>query len=283
MLRRQLAAPVTAWLDERIRATESGDEQSFFLAFGMIPRKTGKALLILSGDDLRSAADFVEGWNPSLWSVDQAARTLLVLHLPAASATKYVATLDRLFAAGEVGELVALYQSLALFPHPEAHRLRAAEGIRSSIRPVFAAVSQHNPYPAAELDEGPFNQMVLKCLFVGLPLDPVVGLDRRANPSLARMLLDYAHERWAAKREVSPELWRPLAKFVDEAVLNDLRRVLRTGSDLERRAAALTLLAAPHPGAARLLEEEAQLAAEVRAGEFDWSSVARLWASAQRG
>ena len=67
--------------------------------------------------------------------------------------------------------------------------------------------------------------MVLKALFVETTLAPIVGLDERANPELARILRDYAHERWAAGRPVSPELWRCVGPFAtDAAALDDLDR-----------------------------------------------------------
>ena len=53
-------------------------------------------------------------------------------------------------------------------------------------------------------DEHRWNHMVLKALFNGAALAPIQGLDERANPELAAMLRDYAHERWAADRAVSP-------------------------------------------------------------------------------
>ena len=58
--------------------------------------------------------------------------------------------------------------------------------------------------------------MVLKALFVGSELGPIAGLDDRANPELARILIDYARERWAAGRPVTPELWRPVMPFADD-------------------------------------------------------------------
>ncbi len=83
--------------------------------------------------------------------------------------------------------------------------------------------------------------MVLKALFVGVALHPIAGLDDRANPALMRMLCDYAHERWAAGRAVSPELWRCVGPHADEAARADLERVLAEGEPGERKAAAWAL------------------------------------------
>ncbi len=45
------------------------------------------------------------------------------------------------------------------------------------MRVVFEAVAHRNPYPAEQLPEAAWNQMVLKALFVGSRLAPIVGLD----------------------------------------------------------------------------------------------------------
>jgi hypothetical protein len=55
---------------------------------------------------------------------------------------------------------------------------------------------------AARLDDAAWRQAVLKCLFVGVPLRLVAGLDGRADEELRRMVADYAAERRAAGREV---------------------------------------------------------------------------------
>jgi hypothetical protein len=110
----------------------------------------------------------------------------------------------------------ALYQSLPIMPYPKELTQRAAEGVRSNITSVFDAVAHHNPYPADYMDDDAFNQIVLKALFVGSPLYKIQGLDRRANRKLAKMLIEYAHERWSAGRVISPELWRPVGPFIDE-------------------------------------------------------------------
>jgi hypothetical protein len=186
-------ADAVAWLQAQCQRIAAGDERALFLALGQAGRKTGRAPLTRG----RSA--------------DQAARTLLVLALPSQDATRWLATLDRCFHAGTVEELVALYQALPLMPHPQLLAARAAEGIRSSIAPVFAAVALDNPYPAAHLGEAAWNQMVLKAFFTAVDVDRIIGLRNRLNPDLGRMLAGYARERRAASRTLDPRL-PPLAR-----------------------------------------------------------------------
>jgi hypothetical protein len=281
-LEKTVAPDAKNWLRERIDKTAKGDQKTLFLAFGMVPRKLGKADLNLSEADLKAAASARPGWNPRNWTVDQAARARLVLALASQPAEQFVETLDKLFASGEVGELVALYQALPVLPHQSVHALRASEGTRTNIKSVFCAVAHHNPYPAEQLEEGRWNQMVLKSLFIEAALHPIVGLDQRANPALARMLVDYAHERWAAGRAVSPELWRCVGPHADKAALKDLKRVLETGTPLEQAGAALALSSCPHSQAEEILETNRELAQKIQAAELTWAHLQRPEVGGQR-
>jgi hypothetical protein len=261
-----------SWLDDRLAAIAAGDRKALYLAFGLAVRKTGKTDLNLTAAELAAASQVRPGWDPRGWTVDQAARVLLVLGYPANEAGPFVETLDQLFAAGEVHELIALYQGLPLYPHQSALALRCAEGQRTNIQAVFVAIAHRNPFPSEQLNDDQWNQLILKCQFVGVPLDPVVGLDRRGNAKLAKMLADFAHERWAAGRTVSPELWRCVAPFADDAMLADLEKVLMTGTEVERAAAALALRASPHPRAQALLAQSA-----TGGVEWTWDRIAARW------
>lgn len=264
-LHARLAEDARIWFDNALdRVRQATRDTELNLAFGLVSRKLGKADLALSAEELRAADAVRAGWDPELWSVDQAARIALVLATPG-DPDAFVRRLDLLCATADVAELVALYRGLPLYPWPERHRLRAAEGVRTNMKAVFEAVAHANPYPAEQLPEGAWNQMVLKALFVGSALDPVLGLDRRANPALAQMLCDYAHERWSASRPVSPELWRCVGPFARGAMVDDLSHVIRTGTESERLASALALWRSPDPAAANVLQQHASLAAAAAA------------------
>lgn len=212
-----------AWLSEKQKQISAdANVRVFFAAFSAVPRYTGKEKLELTHSDLQAADRMRRDWYPGDWSADQAARTLLLLALPQEDMQKYLRSLDQIFSNADVGELVALYQSLPLLPFPEQLRKRAAEGVRSNMTSVFNAVALRNPYPADYFDNIAWNQMILKALFVGSPLYLIQGFDRRANPELARMLIDYVRERLAAKRSVSPELWLAVEQLADAELLTEI-------------------------------------------------------------
>ena len=272
-LSRQLPADATAWLEKSAgQIRSSGKDADVYLAVSLVTRKVGKADLALSETDLRDANAARPGWDPRGWSADQAARVLLVLALQQ-DPSRFARVLELLCNSADVSELVAFYRGLPLYPDQPRYVARATEGLRTNIKAAFEAIALRNPYPSEQFPEGAWNQMVLKALFVGSALWPIVGLDRRANAELARMLRDYAHERWAAGRPVSPELWRCVGPHAIGAALNDLERVLKEGTEPERRAAALALRASPDPGATPLLQRDAVLAKAVAGGELTWERV----------
>jgi len=96
---------------------------------------------------------------------------------------------------------------------------------------VFEAITHYNPWPSAFLNEHRWNHLVLKALFVDSELAPIIGLDERANPELARMLIDYADERRTAGREISPELWRCVLPFVSRDELKRFGSLQTIASD----------------------------------------------------
>ncbi len=273
-LQRQLPEPAMAWLQGSLdQLTTHGRDRDLYLSISLVSRKLGKDDLRYSAGDLIQANRIRPGWDPRDWSVDQGARILILLSAPG-TAAEFAARLERLCNTADVGELMAFYRGLPLYPDQARYRLRAAEGIRSNMKAVFEAVAHRNPYPAEQLSQEAWNQMVLKALFIGSKLDPIVGLDTRVNPTLTRMLSDYAHERWAAGRSLSPELWRCVGPCADASAVADLHRTLQRGSENEQKAAALALGSCPHPDAKAMLASVPALREGVANGTISWHGIA---------
>lgn len=262
------------WLKEKqAKIAEVIPEEQFFTSFSSVPRYVGKKDLNLTSEDLLKASEIKPGWFPVHWSIDQTVRCLLILSLNKQQQDKYLKTINQLFLNADVSELVALYQSLPVLPYPEKLVERAKEGIRSNMTAVFNAVALRNPYPAQYLDESAWNQMVLKALFVGSPLSPIIGLDQRANQTLARMLWDYAHERWAAKRPVTPELWRLVGPFANPEMLADIEKVFNQPEEINQKAAALACSMSTLPEAQTLLATRPDLKNLITQSELTWETL----------
>ena len=272
-LRKSLSPDAFAWVTEKSEKIAGGaDNWVFFTSFSAVPRYTGKSDLQLDEEALSAARQARTNWQPENWSVDQAARALIALSLPHEPVGPYTETFEKVFNAADIGESVVLYQILPLYPHPEKFVDRAAEGLRSNMTSVFEAVALRNPFPAEYFEENAWNQLVLKSCFVGSSLHRIMGLDDRANATLAGILVDYAHERWSAGRVVTPELWRPVGPFATDAYLENLQRVLENDDPVQQEAGALALSQSPAAGAADLLATRPDLQARIQTDELTWDS-----------
>lgn len=264
---RRSGASGAAWLGAQVGAVMN-DPAALGPALSAAPRRVGRTALTPSAEELGAAAQARPGWDPSAWTVADAARVRLIL---AAPATSLPDLLRPLLAAADSGESVAIFRGLPLYGSPEQLVPLATDGLRTAMRTVFEAIAHRNPFPAEFFPQSAWNHMVLKALFIESTLGPIVGLDGRWNAELAGVLRDYAHERWAAGRTVTPELWRGVGRFGGAAARDDLLRVLRTGSTLEREAAALALNDAPGPS--DLPDVTPELADAVRSGRLTWNAI----------
>ncbi len=142
------------------------------------------------------------------------------------------------------------------------------------MKPVFEAVAHRNPYPSETFTEDAWNQMVVKAFFMGSTLWPIQGLDERANPRLARMLVGLAQERWAAQRPVSGELWRCVVPHADSECIAALTHGWSAGNDKERLAIAFALRRLPLPTADLPADEIARLQARLMSEKTEWRDLA---------
>lgn len=207
-----------AWVNQSLEAIgKGGPERDLHIFLGLAPRRLGKTDLSLSQADLDAANAAHSGWTPTGWSIDGAARVLALLF--SAGNRAFADRFKDLRRTADMSELIALYRGLPLYPEPTKLEFEVGEGLRSNIKAVFEAIAHHNPYPRDHFDEHRWNHMILKALFVDSQLSPIIGLEERANPELARILVDYAQERWAAGRPVTDELWIPVRPFRDDPAI----------------------------------------------------------------
>jgi hypothetical protein len=200
------------WLDGEIaRQCDAVDERRLAMALGLAGRRIGRKDLSVSADDLASARRLRAGWRPDLWGTDEAARVVILLATWCSDDGAFATRIDRLCQTGELTEHVAYLKGFAVFPAPARLLRRAGEAVRSSAQPVFQAIACHNPYPADFFDAAAWNQMVVKCVFSGLPIETIVGLAARRNDDLIRMLRDLVSERHAAGRTLPDTVHRFIA------------------------------------------------------------------------
>ena len=265
------AGEAREWLAHSLDELAAGaPDRDLFVFLGWVPRRLGKADLNPTAEERAAAAEARPGWSLDGWSLDGATRVLaLLVHK---SERRFADRFKDLRRTADLAELIAFYRGLPLYPEPEALHFEVGEGLRSNVRAVFEAIAHDNPFPREHFDEHRWNHMILKALFVGSRLMPIQGLDERANPELARILCDYAHERWAAGRPVTPELWRCVGPFATNSeALADLGRALAEGG-ASGRAAALALAASPAPEAQSLLSGRPE-SGDIETGRLDWATV----------
>jgi hypothetical protein len=77
----------------------------------------------------------------------------------------------------------------------------------NDIRLVAAAMGN---YAATHLDQHSWRHGILKCVFVGVPLDAAAHWSKRLDPELRRMVNDYVAERRAAGQAVPADAYRLL-------------------------------------------------------------------------
>jgi hypothetical protein len=243
-LDKRLPPTALEWLSQKFsQIIQSASSVTLYTAFSAAPRMVEKMPLGLSETELAEARAIRPLWQPMDWTVDQAARCMLLLAYDTRDADQYVAMVEKLFSTADTREFVALYQALPLLPYQERYRRHAAEAVRSNMVNVFHAIALNNPYPFEWFDEPAWNQMVLKVAFIGSPMREVVGLESRANAALAHMLRDLVHERRAARRSFPPQVWALIAPFADQEMVEDLLLALKDEDASQRDAASLAMAA----------------------------------------
>ncbi len=147
------------------------------------------------------------------WNRTDASRALMILQAALSNPAQTPDIIRNYFQQGDESEIATLIRILILFDDAESYKFFTREVSRTNSKPLFASLAQYNPYPAVYFTEHEFNQLVLKALFMGVAIAPVVGLQQRANPELSQMCKDYIDERVAADRHIPADIWLAYEPF----------------------------------------------------------------------
>jgi len=173
----------------------------------------------------------------------------------------------------DTGELETFLKYLLLLPNPEAYKQTAVEALRTNIATIFDAIAMGNPYPAKYFNDQQWNQMFLKAAFMERDLSQIESVDQKANEDLTRIISDYAHERWAAGRKIDPLFWRPVSKFLNEQLLNDMRTLLNSDDKIENKAGALCCYHSGNEKAMSLLNGKPELKHKIAERKITWNTI----------
>jgi hypothetical protein len=256
MLERALAGRLSpggaGWLADA-RQRVAGDPAALAALFPAAGRNCGREPLAVPPGGARppSGTRPAAGSGPSEaqptagWTADEAARALLLLEV-AADQTGLAKICDEVYRYGDAAEKRAVLRALAVLDVGDQGLSLVRDALRGNDTRLIAAAL--GPYAAQRLDDAGFRQAVLKCVFVGIPLFAVTGLDSRADQQLAGMLADFARERVAAGRDVPADVWPWLARYPAAVAAAGLQEELNSPAQARRDAASRALAALASAG-----------------------------------
>lgn len=165
------------------------------------------------------------------WSIDDAARVLLLTALGAAAEDE----LADLYCFGDAAERRGVLRALPYLPLADRGLPLVEDAIRTNDTRLIAAAL--GPYASEHLPDDAYDQALVKCVFVGVPILALDGVPTRVTREGARMLAAFVLERVAAGRDVPPEVWTVIDRAAPEGEIAAIQRELASPFD-DRRAAA---------------------------------------------
>ena len=209
-----------AWLREASAAV-AADATAVRTRFPMAGRKVGRGPL-------------EEGADPAdlfTWTIDDAARVLLLV----ATGEAAEGELAELYRYGDAAERRGVLRALPFLDLGDRGLGLTDDAIRTNDTRLIAAAL--GPYATEHLPDAAYDQAVLKCVFVGVPITGVDGVPARVTPDGARMLAAFVHERVAAGRDVPAEVWIVIDKYPHAEEIAAIEAELDSEFE-DRRAAA---------------------------------------------
>ncbi len=260
-----------AWIDENLDfIITQKDTQKLYLTYSLLTTKSGNDPLQIKDTSTPELA-YLENQQVNILEL---ARIYLLVGVLEDDFDFFGSNVAQIIQVADRGELITFLKYLVLLPRSEFFKETAVEALRTNITPVFEAIALNNPYPSLHFNEQQWNQMYLKAAFMQLDLSRIIGVEKRSNAELARIISDYAHERWAASRDIDPMIWRPVSPFLNNDLMEDMDHLLKSDQTAENKAAALCCFHSASKDAINLLQSAApQLYHSVKNNEINWNQI----------
>ena len=143
--------------------------------------------------------------------------------------------LAELYRYGDAAERRGILRALPFLELGDRGLFLTDDAIRTNDTRLIAAAL--GPYATEHLPDAGYDQAVLKCVFVGVPITGLDGIPERVTPDGARMLAAFVHERVAAGRDVPAEVWTVIDKYPHAEEIAAIEQELESPFE-DRRAAA---------------------------------------------
>jgi hypothetical protein len=270
-LEHNLDVSTNQWIQERLdKIMGSTSAKELYLPYSILANKVDaqKAMVFDTGNKVLK--DYLEVQNANALQI---ARIYMLVTVLEENSIYFQPKVANLIQIADTGELETFLKFLILLPNAEAYSQVAVEALRTNIETIFHAISLKNPYPSAYFNDQQWNQMYLKAAFMQLDLADILDVDKRANKDLTRIISDYAHERWAASRDIDPLFWKPVSNFLDGNLLKDMAHLLESDNSVENKAGALCCFYSNASEAKELLRKYPELEKEISDKNSTWHNL----------
>lgn len=259
------------WLNEKTQKLASDKSvRDLFMTYSLLASKFDKSTTLKVANADEGALDFLTSRDANLLEV---ARIYLLIKVLEIDTEFYGPKVANIIQVADITELETFLKFLDLLPNPEMFLFTAVEALRTNISVIFDAITLNNPYPAKYFNDQQWNQMYLKAAFMERDLSKIPSVAERANVDLARIISDYAHERWAASRKIDPMFWRPVSGFLNPVLLQDMEHLMESDDAVENKAGALCCYHAGTTEAMEILNRRPDLKQQLEAGKLTWNNL----------
>ncbi|MDO6820445.1 EboA domain-containing protein [Zobellia sp. 1_MG-2023] len=271
LLSTNLDSETNSWLQQKLeQIIGSSSTKDLYMTYSLLASKIDSGTILKLSEDTDAVTQYLKTQKATTLQV---ARIYLLIKVLYANEDFFVPKVANLIQVADIGELETFLKFLILLPNAENYKQTAVEALRTNIATIFEAISMRNPYPAKYFNDQQWNQMFLKAAFMQLDLSNILSIDERANKDLARIISDYAHERWAASREIEPLFWRPVTGFLDDNLLKDMERLFASGNPVENKVAALCCYNSEASKAKELLDKYPEIKTQVERKTITWKNI----------